>query len=135
MEHPPTSSALEDSARKFRLALAAVIDGPLPGLDPHLARVLEATAAEVIAQARSMHARAVDAESGFPCIAERDATIESLRQRCEEANRLMTAYRVKAHALDRELDATRERLSKSRASHKAIIADLRAQIAELRGGQ
>ncbi len=73
MEHPPTSSALEDSARKFRLALAAVIDGSLPGLDPHLAKALEATAAEVITQARGMHARAVDAETGFPCLAERDA--------------------------------------------------------------
>ena len=51
MEHPPTSSALEDSTSKFRLALAAVIDGSLPGLDPHLVKVLEATAAEVIARA------------------------------------------------------------------------------------
>ena len=111
MEHPPTSSALEDSALKFRLAL-------------------EAAATEFIADATvELEAQGeADAKAGT-------ATIESLRQRCEEANRLMTSYRVKAHALDRELGATRERLSKSRASHKAIIADLRAQIAELRGGQ
>ena len=56
------------------------------------------------------------------------ADIASLRQRLDEAARLMSAYRVKAHALDRELDATRERLSKSRASHKAIIAERDATI-------
>ena len=56
------------------------------------------------------------------------ADIASLRQRLDEAARLMSAYRVKAHALDRELDATRGRLSKSRASHKAIIAERDATI-------
>mgnify|MGYP003441148655 CR=1 FL=1 len=59
------------------------------------------------------------------------AGCDSLRLRLDEANRLMNAYRVKAHALDRELDATRDRLSKSRASHKQIIADLRAQLKAL----
>ena len=61
-------------------------------------------------------------------IADPAADIASLRQRLDEAARLMSAYRVKAHALDRELDATRERLSKSRASHKAIIAERDATI-------
>ena len=59
------------------------------------------------------------------------ADIASLRQRLDEAARLMSAYRVKAHALDRELDATRERLSKSRASHKKIIAERDQTIAGL----
>jgi len=43
----------------------------------------------------------------------------------------MNAYRVKAHALDRELDATRERLSKSRASHKKVISERDQTIAGL----
>ena len=49
-----TPSAHEDSARKFRLDIAAVIDWSLPGLDPHLAKVLEAAAAKGITQDRSM---------------------------------------------------------------------------------
>ena len=56
---------------------------------------------------------------------------ESLRQRLDEANRLMNAYRVKAHGLHSELDATLDRLSKSRASHKKIIAERDQTIAGL----
>jgi hypothetical protein len=43
----------------------------------------------------------------------------------------MNAYRVKAHGLHSELDATLDRLSKSRASHKKIIAERDQTIAGL----
>lgn len=57
---------------------------------------------------------------------------EVMRQRCEEATRQMSSYRTQAWGLRKELEETRERLSKSRASHKKIIAGLRVELADIR---
>jgi hypothetical protein len=45
----------------------------------------------------------------------------------------MSNYRVQAWELRKALDEERERLSKSRTSHKKIIADLKATIAAMGG--
>lgn len=44
----------------------------------------------------------------------------------------MSSYRTQAWGLRKELEETRERLSKSRASHKKIIAGLRVELADIR---
>ena len=153
MEHPPTSSALEDSARKFRLALGAVIDGSLPGLDPHLAKVLEATAAEVIArtlnelEARDQTIAALYADRsmvisdtaalGQSVIADRDATIANLRSQLEALNTVSSAVNdgkdrasivaflaAEAH----KFDAAVESLSRAERAGSPAVVELMARF-------
>jgi len=148
MEHPPTSSALEDSARKFRLALGAVIDGSLPGLDPHLAKVLEATAAEVIArtlnelEARDQTIAALYADRsmvisdtaalGQSVIADRDATIANLRSQLEALNTVSSAVNDGMAILIKDREATIAKLNEHKAGLIRCFEDAVNENADLR---
>lgn len=86
----------------YRVAAMALADlhaksAPAPVTDEARAdladasRALEAAAglpviAGLQASLNEMHIRAVDAESGFPCLAERDAIIANLRRALDAAN-------------------------------------------------
>lgn len=179
MEHPPTSSSLEDSARKFRLALAAVTDGARHSVDPRIADAL-GCAADVITQAREMidardtiiarlriddvatgqtarfqdaaleslhkrldeanaalanlqaslnemHIRAVDAESGYPCIADRDATIAKLKE--QKASIISSLTAAVDEIADRKADSARlqEALDTASNDRASIVAFLTAE--------
>jgi len=108
MEHPPTS-AIEDSARNETDAVIASLQAAL----------------------NEMHIRAVDAESGYPCIAERDATIAKLKE--QKASIITSLTDAVNEIADRKADAARlqDALDTARNDRASIVAFLTAEADRL----